>query len=145
MTLEMPERMTAAEAKKVLGKFFKAPKPKKKSKYKNVKTKTDDGITHASKKQGMRWVLLRQWERDGKIRKLRREVPYRLEANGHLICKYVADHVYEEVEHDFCGVNVTLWTEVVEDVKSPITRKKRDYRIKYKLMKALKGIEIREV
>lgn len=116
----------------------------KRSKYGNAKTILD-GVMHSSKKQGMRWVLLRQWEREGKIRNLRREVPYRLEVNGKLICKYVADHVYETVDHDFCGVNVTMTETVVEDVKSPITRKNRAYRIKVKLMAAIHGITVKEV
>ena len=115
-----------------------------KNKYGNKKT-VAEGVSHASKKQALRWIELRQAERDGKIRNLRREVTYRLEVNGHLICKYIADHVYEELISDFCGVNVDLWDPIVEDVKSAITKKKRDYRIKYKLMKALHGIDIREV
>ena len=118
-------------------------KPKR-SKYGNKKTVLG-GVEHASGKQGMRWILLRQMEREGKIANLRREVPYRLEVNGKLVCKYVADHVYDEIDHDFCGVNVTLKTPVVEDVKSPITRKNRAYRIKLKLMKAVHNIDIREV
>lgn len=128
MTLEMPSHMTAAEARKTLGKFFK------RTKYGNKKTKTADGIDHASKKQGVRWVYLRQLEREGKIQNLRREVTYRLEVNGILVCKYIADHVYEQD-----GATI------VEDVKSAITRKNRAYRIKLKLMAACHGIAIKEV
>jgi hypothetical protein len=109
-----------------------AKKPKR-SKYGNKKVVLD-GVTHASQKQGLRWVLLRQWERDGKIKDLQREVTYRLEVNGKLVCKYIADHVY--------------WNgaaKIVEDVKSEITRKNRAYRIKLKLMRAIHGIEIQEV
>jgi len=139
MTLEMPEHMTAKEARKVLGKFFVTAKPKKKSKYKNVRTKTDDGISHASKKQGTRWVYLRQMEREGKIRDLRREVKYSLDVNGVHICDYRADHVYEEP-----SVN-GIWREVVEDVKSVFTVKKREYIHKRNLMLACHGIAIREI
>jgi len=113
----------------------------KRSKYGNTKV-VMDGVKHASKKQGLRWVVLRQMEREGKIKNLRREVPYRLEVNGKLICKYIADHVYEEPLIRIGGG----WTElVVEDVKSEITRKDRVYRIKRKLMAAIHGIDIKEV
>jgi len=145
-TLEMPDRLTAVEARKELNKWFKrakssAGRSKKPSKYKNKKTTTADGIEHASAKQGMRWVRLCQDQRDGKIRNLEREKTFRLEVNGHLVCKYIADHVYEVFGSELPG----LWTKVVEDVKSPITRKKRDYRIKFKLMQAIHDITIQEV
>ena len=112
----------------------------KRSKFGNVKTTSADGISHASKKQSMRWVLLRQLEREGKIRNLRREVTYRLEVNGQLICKYIADHVYVVV-----GYRPFQDVEVVEDVKSTATSKDRVYRIKCKLMLACHGITIKEV
>lgn len=113
----------------------------RRSKYRNVKTLSPDGISHASKKQSLRWVLLRQLEREGKIRNLRREVTYRLEVHGRLICRYIADHVYELTDPDRVFEGVT----VVEDVKSDITRKNRAYRIKCKLMAACHGITIKEV
>jgi hypothetical protein len=34
---------------------------------------------------------------------------------------------------------------VVEDVKSEPTRKKADYRLRLKLMKAIHGIEVKEI
>lgn len=120
-----------------------AAKPKR-SKFGNKKTVLD-GVEHASQKQGLRWVLLRQMERDGKIWNLEREKEYRLEVNGKLVCKYVADHVYEEAvppKHDGA---TGFYRTVVEDVKSPITRKNRAYRIKLKLMRAIHNIDIREV
>lgn len=119
-----------------------ASKPKR-SKYGNVKTKLS-GVVHASKKQGLRWVLLKQWERDGKIMELRREVPYRLEVNGKLICKYIADHVYWEVaKHVVTPYGPgTSYREVCEDVKG---FKTAIYRLKKKLMLACHGIEISEV
>lgn len=120
-----------------------APSGATKSKYGNVKTTTGDGVEHASKKQSLRWVLLRQWERQGDIRKLRREVTYSLDVNGHHICDYRADHVYEAHVYDI--LHDDLWEEIVEDVKSKITAKRRDYIIKKKLMLACHGIAIREV
>lgn len=133
-----PFAIKAKEARKLVGAMMKGVR---RPKYGNRKVLMD-GVEHASKKQGLRWVRLRQDERDGKIRNLRREVPYRLEVNGDLICKYIADHVYEIPLENVGGG----WTEtVVEDVKSPITRKNRAYRIKVKLMAAIYGIKIREV
>lgn len=136
------QALTNSQARKMLGKVrgLGRVKAKKRGKYGNVKTKLD-GVVHSSGKQGMRWVNLRQQEREGKIRNLRREVEYRLEVNGHLVCKYVADHVYEVFGEELPGI----WTEVVEDVKSPITKKNRAYRIKLKLMRAVHDIDIREV
>ncbi len=123
-----------------------ARKGKRLGKYRNVRTTSGDGVEHASKKQSLRWVLLRQMEREGKIRNLRREVTYRLEVRGQLICKYVADHVFEAL---FGWPHTThigsTWETIVEDVKSPITRKNRAYRMKCKLMAAIHGITIKEV
>lgn len=136
------ERLTALEARQMVKLLHGKAKPQaKRSKYGNVKTTTADGIKHDSKKESLRWVLLRQRERDGEIRNLRRQVTYRFEINGHRICKYVPDFVYEVFGEELPG----LWTTVVEDVKSPITRKNRAYRIKVKLMAAIHGIQVREV
>ena len=113
----------------------------KRSKYGNVKTEAG-GFKHASKKQALRWVLLRQWEREGKIRNLKREVSFPILVKGEKICDYRADHVYETVTHDFCGGNVTIWDQVVEDVKGVKTDV---YKLKKKLMRAVHGIDIKEV
>ena len=131
------ERITAEEAREEISKINGKRRPKYGNKV------VYDGVEHSTKKQGLRWVVLRQWEREGKIKNLRREVPYRLEVNGVLVCKYVADHVYEifrKLEH----IGISGWDVVVEDVKSPITRKNRAYRIKVKLMRAIHGIDIQE-
>lgn len=69
----------------------------------------------------------------GDIHDLRRQVVYPLVCNGVLVCKYIADFAYHEDGRD-----------IVEDVKSPATRKLPVYRIKSKLMKALLDIEVRE-
>ena len=53
--------------------------------------------------------------------------------NGQLICKYIADFVYDDLD---------AGCEAVEDSKGFRTR---DYRIKAKLMLACRGIKIREV
>jgi hypothetical protein len=74
-------------------------------------------------------------ERFGEARNLRLQVPYKLEVNGSLICKYIADFVYEERQRD------GSWREHVEDVKG---FKTPEYKLKAKLMKAVHGIIVRE-
>lgn len=54
---------------------------------------------------------------------LRRQVPFKCEVNGKLVCTYKADAVYQEGQHL-----------VVEDAKGFPTA---DWRIKWKLMQAL--------
>jgi hypothetical protein len=111
----------------------------KRSKFGNKRV-VMDGVTHPSKKQGMRWILLRQMERDGQIRDLKREVKYELVVNGMKVCTYIADHVYEVPAVDCCPRIV--WEPVVEDVKG---FKTATYNLKKKLMKAVHNIDIREV
>lgn len=116
----------------------------KRSKFGNKPT-VADGIKHASKKQALRWVLLRQWEREGRIKNLQREVSFPIVVKGEKICTYRADHVYHEpgVCRVVDGAYVmTISTQVVEDVKG---FKTAEYRLKKKLMRAVHGIEIREV
>lgn len=101
------------------------------------------GLWFASQREARRWLELLQLERAGKISDLRRQVRYRLEVKGVLICNYVADFNYREwtgpgsPNVGWCEV----WCEVVEDCKGTRTR---EYRIKRKLMKAIHEIEIRE-
>ena len=87
----------------------------------------------ASKKEARRVAELRLLERAGEISQLIVQPVFRLEANGQLICKYIADASYVED-----GVFV------VEDVKSPITAKNPVYRLKKRLMLVLRGVTIRE-
>jgi hypothetical protein len=74
-------------------------------------------------------------EKAKQVRNVRREVPYRLEVNGHLICKYVADFVYEEK-------NGGGWQDIVEDTKGAATMTPV-FNLKKKLMLACHGIDIR--
>ena len=107
----------------------------KPSKYRNVRTITADGITHDSRKEARRWSLLQLAEHAGTITDLRRQVRYPLHAiGGIVVCTYVADFTY-----------VQDGEIVVEDVKSPSTRKNAVYVIKRKWMSAEHGITIREV
>ena len=124
------------------------------NKYRNTKT-TVDGITFDSKKEASYYLFLKQKERDGEVSNLRMQVPYELipavyeDEVVHLKTRdkvvtrcvqrathYVADFVYT--------VNATGEDEVV-DVKSYITRKNPEYRLKKKMMLAFNGIKILEV
>lgn len=87
-----------------------------------------------SKKEARRWVELFNRQAVGAIHSLRRQVRYPIDVNGFRVCVYVADATYVE------GGRL-----IVEDVKSPMTRKLPAYRLKRKLMAAVFGITIREV
>lgn len=130
MTRWSPEQLAEYQNRRIsLG----AKPEKKPSKYNNKKTEVD-GIKFDSKKEAKRWQELQFRLRSGEISDLQRQVKYRLAVNGVHVCDYVADFVYRE------GLAT-----VTEDVKSDITRKKRDYRIKCKLMFAVHRINIVEV
>ncbi len=109
---------------------------KKKSKYNNIKTRTFDGIYHDSEKEARRWLDLCRLQRAGLISGLRRQVGYELipKQEGERAVKYIADFVYQQ-----------NGKEVVEDVKSPATRKNPEYVIKRKLMLYIHHIKINEV
>lgn len=114
----------------------------KRSKFNAKRTTTSDGITHPSKKQSLRWVLLLQLERTGQIADLRREVRYPIIVNGQKICTYVADHVYREAVTSDEGTCYYSQVETVEDTKGVLTP---IYKLKKKLLKATLGIDIKEV
>lgn len=103
------------------------------SKYKNSRLDTPDG-KFDSKKEYRRWLRLKEMLLAGAVHFLRRQVSYRLEVNGVLVARYVADFAYVE------GGRL-----VVEDVKSAYTARLPVYRMKKRLMKALHNIEIKEV
>lgn len=109
------------------------------------------GIEFDSKKEGMRWLLLKDMERTGEISDLRRQVPFELlpaiyrDVTVHLKTKdkverklvqravhYVADFVYTDREG----------RQIVEDTKG---LRLPDYILKKKMMLALLGIEISEI
>jgi hypothetical protein len=102
--------------------------PPKKSKYGNKKTEVD-GITFHSKKEAARYGILKMLESRGIIRDLRLQVPFQIKINGFLVCTYFADFVYMEEGR-----------QVVEDSKGVKTK---DFILKQKLMRAVKGIEIK--
>lgn len=101
------------------------------SKYRNIKTGGCD-----SRKEAKRGAELDIMQRAGLISNLRRQVKYELipKQDGERAVHYIADYVYEENGQT-----------VVEDVKSPMTRRLPAYVIKRKLMKWRHAIKVSEV
>lgn len=124
----------------------------KKSKYRN-KVVYAQGKRFDSIKERDRFFFLQDAQRRGEIMNLRCQVSFDLDVNGEHICRYVADFVYEKSCMDLTAGAVnsvnrtgrfTKGKTVVEDVKARAT-KTDTYRLKNKLMKAVHGVEIREV
>lgn len=90
-----------------------------------------DGHKFHSKREAARYGELKLLEKAGKIRGLRLQPRFPLFVNDELVCTYVGDFQFEE--------DGKL---VVEDVKGFLTHL---YKVKKKLLKAVEGIEIREV
>lgn len=94
-----------------------------------------------SKKEFKRYEELRWMELSGEIKNLKKQVPFELipaqRINGKVVeraCKYIADFTYEK--------DGQL---IVEDVKSPYSRKLPEYVIKRKLLLWIWKIRINEV
>lgn len=110
-------------------------------KYKNKKV-VYQGKKFDSIKERNRYIVLQSWEKAGLISYLRCQVAFVLapsvkfagSARAKPALRYVADFVYFKN-----GV------QVVEDVKSAITKKSDLYRVKKHLMKSVHGLEISEV
>lgn len=81
-------------------------------KFGNKKTEVD-GILFDSKKEATRYHELKLMLRAGLVRDLSLQVPYRIEIDGVLICKYIADFQYEL----HTPGQYVSWTLIVEDVK----------------------------
>ena len=106
--------------------------PPARAKYGNKKIEID-GKKFDSKAEGARYVELKRLQEGGVISGLKTQEAFALPVNGVLVCKYLAD---------FCYVD-SYGSRVVEDVKGgPVTPV---YTLKKKLMKAIHGIEIKEV
>ncbi len=109
------------------------------NKYRNEKVVVN-GVKFDSKKEAKRSAELEQLERLGVISNLEKQKKYVLQPSFKFMGKtireiaYLADFVYKENGNT-----------VVEDVKSPITRKNPVYRLKKKMMMYIHGIDIREV
>ena len=106
--------------------------PPVRAKYGNKKVEID-GKKFDSKAEGARYVELKRLQEGGVISGLKTQEEFALPVNGALICKYRADFCYVDSDGN----------RVVEDVKGgPVTPV---YTLKKKLMKAIHGIEIKEV
>lgn len=102
------------------------------NKYNNTPIESSDG-RFDSKREFYRWHELKTLEKAEQICSLNRQVSHDLEINGERICRYVADFEYFDRK-------TQKW--VTEDAKGVLTDV---YKLKKKLMKALKNIEIQEV
>jgi hypothetical protein len=113
------------------------PPPKAKpAKYRNKPFRDAAGVYWHSRKEHRHWLVLRAAEAAGLVRNLRRQVRYRLTVNGIEVGSYVADFVYFDSETDRV---------VVQDVKSPATRKLPLYKLKAALLRAVWGLAVEEV
>ena len=110
------------------------------SKYRAVRTNG-----YASKKEARVAADLRLLERAGKVKDIREQISFDLlpaapELGFKQPLRYVADFVYEELEHN-CEWE-SRWNRVVADAKgfkTPV------YKLKKRMMLQLLGIEIREL
>ena len=135
--------MSPAQYRAMVGTTDQTQAKGKRSKYNSTKV-VIDGHTFVSKKESQRYRDLKLMVRAGLITALRLQVSYvlappaKLKGEKRVKCamRYIADFVYFDNEK---GV------EVVEDVKSPATRRLAAYRQKKHLMKSVLNIDITEV
>ena len=92
-----------------------------------------DNVRFASRAEARHYLELKAMLQAGIIRDLELQPRYPLRVNDVLICTYVAD---------FCYWDVQSRRQLVVDVKGAITPV---YRLKRKLVRAIYGIEIVEV
>lgn len=114
-----------------------------------------DGMKFDSRKEAKFYLFLRECERKGEISDLRMQVPYEIlpdiyeEQVIHLKTKdkTVTKCVQKAVHYiaDFAYVENSTGKEYVVDVKGGEATKTDVYKLKKKMMRALKGIEITEV
>jgi hypothetical protein len=122
------------------------------NKYRNKKL-IIDGEAWDSEGEYNYWLTLKEKERNGEIRELKRQVAYTLQEadkeEGIRAIKYVADFEYWEIQQVYFNdiENVAgVWAKVVEDYKSEGTRKIATYAIKKKLFRVkFPNILFREV
>lgn len=105
--------------------------PRKRSKYGNRKVEID-GKKFDSKHEAGAYLMLMQRVRAGELKCVLRQVAFDLPGG----IRYIAD---------FVTVRPDMSIEAVIDAKSEATKKNRVYINKKKQMKAIYGIEIREV
>lgn len=97
----------------------------------NARKTVVDGITFASAKEAKRYGELKLLEKAGAVRNLEIQPKFPIAINGIHCFNYIADFAYFDGEK-----------RVIEDakgVKTPI------YRLKAKCVRAMYGIEIREI
>ena len=120
-----------------------------KHKYNN-KPVVVDGVRYDSKKEYARWCELQILQRAGEIEGLVRQKKFELRPGfmhkGKKIraLTYIADFYYYDRTPDRKHSKGLQSRWVIEDVKSPITRKDKVYRLKYNEM-LYRGLEIKEV
>lgn len=107
------------------------PTSDKPSKYRNKKTEVD-GIIFDSKKEAARYQELSLLQQAGEIRGLILQPKFDITVQHTKVCTYKAD--FEYVDNDGA-----LVVEDAKGIKTPV------YRLKKKLMRAVYGIEIKEV
>jgi hypothetical protein len=118
--------MTSAEFRRRF--ITHEPEPKK-NKYHAVKTEVN-GVIYDSKKESRRGQYLEELQKFGKIKELERQKrfqliePFNYHGKKYQGVTWVADFYYFDNEKG---------KYIAEDVKSKITRKKAEYRIKIKL------------
>lgn len=95
-----------------------------------------DGIRFASGKEATRYRQLKLLQRAGEIRDLNTQTSVTIEVNGQKICRYVADFTYTDK-------NGQVVTEDVKGRRAGVQYQM--FKLKAKLMKAVHGIEVREI
>lgn len=126
--------MSAARRDELSADDYNAIAKERTNKYRNQPTNVA-GTEFDSKLEAQRYKDLRIMETAGVISALEVHPRFDLVVNGVRIGRYTADFRYVDTDS---GV------QIVEDVKSRPTRT-RDYMLRKKLMKAVHGIEIKEV
>ena len=117
-------------------------------KYGNKKV-VADGYTFDSEKEADRYTQLELMEKCGDIHGLAVHPEFPLVVNGQLICIYTADFSYVDhggdlVVEDTKGIGKPMRTGIHEK-RRRFTTRTPVYQLKKKLMKAIRGIEIREI
>lgn len=130
---ELTDRLADNPDIAIVGEFTAVTETPRRHKYNAVATEVD-GILFPSKAEAARYSQLRLLEQDGQISGLELQPRYPLVVEGVKVGEYRGDFKYRDENG----------REVVEDVKSNPT-KTAVYRLKKKLVKALHGIEIKEV
>ena len=129
----------------------KRPKLKRPPKYGNRKVRAD-GLVFDSEREWQRYTELVLALKSGLITQLQVHPKFELSVNGEKVCDYVADfsyRIYGLKGNDLKDGQKLTWDGtagfylfVVEDSKGVRTK---DYIIKRKLMKAVHGIQVREI